>query len=168
MLELVSSKVVSAVAMLVLAGSILGFFAIERASMDEARFRDMAASLGDAIDDLSAQSSAMTLNVTMGGERPGLRLDGSFRGEPYSIELRAGQVIFRQKGLTAVHALVQNVHLWDPALLGNGTPYVTAPALGSLDHGRTVLTVLSGNDFEANRALLVVSGSPVYDTFVHL
>jgi hypothetical protein len=167
MLELVSSKVVSAVAVLVLAGSALGFFAMERGAMEEARFQDMADSLGNAIDTISAVNSGMTLNVTFGDEKAGLRLDGSFRGDPYDIELRPDQVIFRQKGLTAVRSLVQGVHVWDPRLFWNGTPYVSAAGLISLDSESGVLKLRSGEDFVAERAMLVVSGTPAYQTFVH-
>jgi len=167
MLELVSSKVVSAAAVLVLAGSVMGFFSIEKGSMDEARLRQMAAQLGDALDAVSAQASEMTLNVTFGGPGPGLRLAPSFRSEPYVIELRPGQVVLRQKGLAASHALVQEVHPWDPAILGNGTLYVSAQSLETLDSDNGVLRLWSGHDFVAERALLVVSGTPVHQTFVH-
>ena len=167
MLELVSSKVVSAVAVLVLSGSVLGFFAAEKGAMEEAHFRDMCGSLGDAVDELSAFSSGMALNVTFGSGRPGLRLDASFRGERYGIELRPGQVIFRQKGLTAVHAFVQPVHLADPRLAWNGTPYVSATGLERYNSDHVVLQFGSGEDFVAERMLLFVSGAPQYHTFVH-
>ena len=167
MLELVSSKVVSAVAVLVLSGSVLGFFAIERGAMEEAHFRDMCGSLGDAIDGLSGTDSDIMLNVTFGGDRPGLRLDSSFRGNRYDIELRPGQVVFRQKGLTAVHAFVQAVHLADPGPVWNGTPYVSATGLAAFDSDHRILQFRSGEDFVTERMMLVVSGASQYHTFIH-
>jgi hypothetical protein len=167
MLELVSSKVVSAVAVLVLAGSILGFFAIERGSMEDAHFRDMCGSLGDAMDAISTVDSGMVLNVTFGDGKPGLRLDPSFRGDRYDIELRPGQVIFRQKGLIAVRSFVQAVHLADPLLVWNGTLYVSSAGMAKLDSDHGVLRLGSGEDFVAERMMLVVSGTPGYYTFVH-
>jgi hypothetical protein len=168
MLELVSSKVVSAVAVLVLAGSVLGFFQIEKGAMEEARFRELADRLGGALDTLSTMSSGLTLNISFDGARPGLRLDGSFRGDTYDIELRPGQVILRQKGLTAVNALVQEVHLWDPRLLGNGTLFISASGLLSIDSDKNVLRLRSGEDLVAERAMMVVAGTPLYQTFVHI
>jgi len=168
MLELVSSKVVSAIAVLVLAGSVLGFFQIERGAMEEARFRELADRLGGALDTLSTMSSGLTLNISFDGARPGLRLEGSFRGDTYHIELRPGQVILRQKGLTAVHALVQDVHVWDPHLLWNGTPYVSTAGMTSLDSEKDVLRIPSGEAIVVERLMLVVDGTPLYQTFVHV
>jgi hypothetical protein len=167
MLELVSSKVVSAVAVLVLSGSVLGFFAIERGAMEDAHFRDMCRSLGNGIDGLSGTDSDIQMNVTFGGGRPGLRLDASFRGDLYDIELRPGQVVFRQKGLIAVHAFVLAVHLADPGLVWNGTPYVSATGLAAFDSDHGLLKFRSGEDFVALRMMLVVSGEMQYHTFVH-
>jgi hypothetical protein len=167
MLEFLSSKVVSAVAVLVLVASALGFFSIERGAMEEGHFRDMCQSLGGAMDTLSTVNSGMQFNVTFSDEKAGLRLDGSFRNIGYEVEIRPGQVIFRQEGLTAVHALAQNVHVWDPRLVWNGTAYVSAGGLAILDKDHPVLRTRSGNDFLIERMLVVVSGMPAYRTFVH-
>jgi len=167
MLEFISSKVVSAVAVLVLVASALGFFAIERGALEDGHFSDMCRSLGGAIDTLSTVNSGVRLNVTFGDEKAGLRLDGSFRNKAYDIEIRPGQVIFRQEGLTSVHAFVQSVHVWDPQLVWNGTAYISAGGLAMFDKDHGVLKTQSGNDLVIERMLVVISGTPAYRTFVH-
>ena len=166
MLETVTSKVVSAVAVLVLIGAVLGFFAIERGAMEEQEFRVMCASVGDALDSLSASNAEARLNISF-GEAPGLKLPSGFRGRSFDIEVRAGQVIFRQDGLTAVRALVRGLHPWDPELLGNGTLAADPSALNGLDGLNRAFCTTSGKDFRAERTAVVLSGVLTYQTFVH-
>jgi len=168
MLEFITSKVVSAVAVIILTASVLGFFAIERGALEEQQFQQMCRSLGNAMDSCSSVSAEMRLNVTFNGDRAGLRLDSSFRSKAYEIEVRTGQVIFRQEGLTAVRVLVRSVHPWDPALLGNGTAYASPGGIAGLDTEHKVFKVTSGKDFMLESKMVVVSGTPAYHTFVHL
>ncbi len=168
MIEFVSSKVVGAIAALVLMGSILGFFAIQRSSAEERQFRGMCDSLARTIDGVSSLNAATEENVTFGENGSGLRLDFSFRNRGYDIEVRAGQVIFRQGGLSAVSPLTRPVHPWDPGLLGNGSEsYVSEEALGRLDGSNTVLKVPAGKDLVVESRLVHVGGEPRYETFVH-
>jgi hypothetical protein len=166
MLETVTSKAVSAVAVLALTGSVLGFFAIEKSAMEEQEFCLLCASLGDALDSLSASNAEARLNISF-GEAPGLKLPAGFRGRPFDIEVRAGQVIFRQDGLTAVRALVRGLHPWDPRLLGNGTLAADPSALEGLDGLNEAFCTASGKNFHAERAAVVLSGVLTYQTFVH-
>lgn len=167
MLESITSKAVSAVAVIALLGSVVGFFTIERSALEEKHFRQMCESVRDAVDSLSTVSASTHLNITFGDDRPGLRLDGSFRNRPYDIELYSGQVIFRQDGLTVACAFVQGIHPWDPGPFGNGTIYVSAGDLEGLDAAHGSLKTRSGKDLDAERRAVVVSGTITYQTFVH-
>jgi hypothetical protein len=168
MIEFVTSKVVGAIAALVLLGSILGFFAIQRSATEERQFREMCSSLARTIDGVSSLDAASEVNVTFYGNGPGLRLDFSFRNQGYDIEVRAGQVIFRQGGLAAVSTLTRPIHPWDPKLLGNGTAlYVSEEELERTDHENTVLKCPSGKDLVVESRLVYTWGEPRYETFVH-
>jgi preprotein translocase subunit YajC len=168
MIEFISSKVVGAIAAMVLLGSILGFFAIQRSSAEEQQFRNMCESLARTIDDVSSLNAGTAINVTFGQNDTGLRLDFSFRNQGYDIDIRAGQVIFRQGGLTAVCALTRPVHPWDPKAAGNGTTlYVSKEALMRLDAEHPVLKAPSGKDLVVESRLLAISGEMRYATFVH-
>ena len=168
MIEFMTSKVVGAVAALVLLGSIMGFFAIQRSAAEERQFRSMCDSLSRTVDGVSALNAATEVNITFSGTGPGLRLDFSFRNQGYEIEIRSGQVIFRQGGLAAVSPLTRAVHPWDPKQLGNGTElYVSDEELERLDRASPVLKSPSGRDLVVDSRLVHVSGEPRYETFVH-
>jgi hypothetical protein len=168
MIEFVTSKVVGAIAALLLLGSILGFFAVQRSAAEERQFREMCGTLARTIDGVSSLDGTTGVNVTFGGNGPGLQLDFSFRNQGYDIEIRAGQVIFRQGGLAAVSALARPVHPWDPKLLGNGTAlYVPEGELARLDHDNAVLKSPSGKDLVVESRLVYIWGEPRYETFVH-
>ena len=168
MIEFVASKVVGAIAAMVLLGSILGFFAIQRSSAEEQQFREMCDSLARTIDGVSSLNAATQVNVTFGGNGTGLRLDFSFRNQGYDIEVRPVQVIFRQGALTAVSPLSRSIHPWDPKLLGNGPAlYVSEEMLERQDAGNGALKSPSGKDLVVESRLMYVSGEPRYETFVH-
>lgn len=168
MMEFVTSKVVGAVAALVLLGSISGFFAIQRSAAEERQFRSMCDSLSRTVDGVSSLNAATEVNITFGGTGPGLRLDFSFRNQCYDIEVRAGQVMFRQGGLAAVSPFTRAVHPWNPKLLGSGTAlYVSEEELERLDLESPVLKSPSGRDLVVESRLVHVSGEPRYETFVH-
>lgn len=168
MLESIASKVVSAVAVIVLLGSVVGFFSIERSALEERHFRQMCESVRDAMDSLSSVNAATQLNITFGDDGPGLKLDGSFRNRPYDIEIYPGQVIFRQEGLAAVSTFIHRIHPWDPGPFGNGTIYVSAGDLEGLDAAHRALKTTSGKDIDAERRMVVVSGAITYLTFAHI
>jgi hypothetical protein len=168
MIEFVSSKVVGAVAAMVLLGSILGFFSIQRSSAEEQQFRAMCDSLARTIDGVSSLNAATEVDVAFGRNGSGLGLDFSFRNRGYDIEIRAGQVLFRQGGLAAVSPLTRAVHPWDPKLLGNGTAlYVPEGGLEERDRESPVLRSPSGRDLVVESRLVYVAGEPRYETFVH-
>jgi len=168
MIEFVSSKVVGAVSALVLLASIAGFFAIQRSSAEERHFRGMCDSMARTIDGVSSLNAGTAVNVTFGGSGPGPRLDFSFRNQGYDIEVRAGQVIFRQGGLAAVSPLTRAVHPWDPKALGNGTAlYVSEEEFEQRDRDNPVLRSPSGRDLVVESRLVYVTGEPRYETFVH-
>jgi len=169
MIEFVTSKVVGAIAAMVLLGSMLGFFAIQRSSAEEQQFRNMCDSLARTIDGVSSLNAATEVNVTFGQNGSGLRLDFSFRNKGYDIEIRTGQVIFRQGGLTAVSVLARAIHHWDPKAAGNGTTlYVSEETLARLDGEHPALKTPSGKDLVVESRLLAISGEMRYATFVHV
>jgi len=168
MIEFITSKVVGAIAAMVLLGSILGFFAIQRSSAEEQQFRDMCDSLARTIDGVSSLNAGTAVNVTFGQNNSGLRLDFSFRNKGYDIEIHVGQVIFRQGGLTAVRALTRHIHPWDPKLASNGTTiYASEETLLRLDSENLVLKAPSGKDLVVESRSLAISGDIRYGTFVH-
>jgi hypothetical protein len=168
MIEFMTSKVVGAVAALILLGSVLGFFEIQRSFLEERHFRDMNDSVVRLIDGVSAAGGETSANITFAEGMPGLGLDFYFRGKGYDIEVRTGQVIFRQGGLVVAEGLTRAVHPWNPAILGSGaTLYSSAEELGKLDRDHPVLTVASGRGFMAESRLVVLSGEPAFLSFVH-
>lgn len=168
MIEFITSKAVGAVVAVVLLGAIAGFFEVQRASVEEQQFWLMCDSLARAIDGVSSANAVTAINVTFGPNGSGLRLDFSFRNKGYDIEIRAGQVIFRQGGLTAVRALTRSVHPWDPKLAGNGTTlHVSEETLSWLDGENPVLKVPSGKDLVIESRPVAAPGQLRFGTFVH-
>ena len=167
MIEAVTSKVVGAIAVFALLGSVLGFFSIQNSAMEEGSFREMCESLAESIDAASSVNARLRLNYTFNADEGGRRLEPLFRGRGYEIEIRPGSVSLRQDGLAASSALVATVHVWDPALLG-GEDWSSGGAISHLDALHTVLKIPSGRGFALERALVGVGGERSYMTFVHI
>ena len=168
MIEFTISKVVGAIAAFALLGSVLGFFGIQRASLDEEHFRNMRDSVVRVIDGASAAGGETSVNITFGDGKAALKLDFYFRGKGYDIEFWTGQVVFRQGGLVLSRGLARAVHPWNPRQLGNGTPlYSSADTLGRLDRDDPVLLVPSGKDLVVESRFVVLSGETAYCAFIH-
>ncbi len=175
MMEFISSKVVGAIAVVVLLGSVVGVLNLQTRALEEERFKAMCESLASAIDSASSVSARVVLRVTFTGDAEHLssesgcacRLERAFRGDGYEVEVHRGQVVLRQGSLIAARGLVRSVHPWAPALL-NGSLHTTSGEFSRLDALSPILRLQSGRDFIIERALVVVDGEPAYATFVHI
>ncbi|MGQ9583704.1 MAG: hypothetical protein ACUVV6_09390 [Thermoplasmatota archaeon] len=174
MMELLTSKVVGAAAVLVLLGSVVGVLSLQNRALEEERFRDMCDRLASTIDSASSLGARVFVNVEFAED--GSRLDGGgsgecrllarFRGEDYSVEVHRGQVVLRQGELVAARGLVRSVHPWPPSTL-NGTLFTTSGELARLDAESPVLMTQSGRGFVIETALVITDGESTYSTFAH-
>jgi hypothetical protein len=168
MLESISSKAVTAVAVLALLGTVIGYFQAQNGALEEEHFRAMCYSVARAVDGLSSLNGGASLNITFRAEGAGLHLDPSFRGKAYQVEFRASQIIFRQGELVAAKGFIRPVHLWDPNAAADGAAITSDILLERLDSEHNVLRTVSGNELSMERVPLLVSGLKVYHTFVTL
>lgn len=170
MIEWISSKVVMAIAVIVLIGVVIGFFNIQQQNYERIAFDNVCKDIARSIDFVSMTDANITTNLTFTEGKSGTLLPMTFRGKSYTIEIRSEQVIMMQDDWISTANLVKKIHPWNPHILNNGTNWTktTQQNITLMNEKYRCVKVTSGTDIHIERVLLIVSGNPEYHTFIYV
>ncbi len=174
MLDWISAKVGMIFAAVVIAGSLMGFFAWQRVNFEDIQRQQTADFIANQIDHLSSLSGdgkdLFTFNINK--ELDGIYLEPEIGGDPYEIMITPNHVILDQKGEGQfISSLTRKVHLWNP-LTVMSLDVLNDTFLERLDEGNLSLTFELGQDFyvESRSLNITTATSPmerIYLTFVY-
>lgn len=161
-------------AAVVIAGSIMGFFAWQRENFEDIQRQQTADFIAGQIDHVSSLSGdgKDLFTFDLNKELEGIYLEPEIGGNPYEIRITPNHVILDQEGEGQfISSLTRKVHLWDP-LIVSSMDVLNDTILDRLDEGNVSLTFGPGRDFyvESRSLNITTAYSPmerVYLTFVY-
>ncbi|MFH0816033.1 MAG: hypothetical protein V1934_04375 [Methanobacteriota archaeon] len=162
-MEWLSSKVAMAVAVLVITGSVLGYYAYQRSSSYEGEVAEVARSMARWIESFSAANGEIRSNITFDGWG-NLKLPESINGNPVSVNLSRNNVIVTcGKYVVLEEHTVPTIHLWEPQ---NRSMNTSAIALMDIVNPWTG-NVSSPGKLVLERHSIIVSGAEQLFTFCY-
>jgi hypothetical protein len=163
LIEWLSSKVAMAVAVLVITGSVLGYFAYQRAASYEYEVADVARAVARYVETFSTLAGETRATVTVG---PGgnLALPASINGKPVYVNVTKEIVIVTcgKYTVTAAHT-IPYLHFWST---DNRTMKADAISQADFDH-RWTGQVASPGKIVLERRDIFVSGTEQLVTFCY-
>ena len=169
MFDWLSSKVAMSVAALIIVASMVAFFSMQRESMHQLEFQNIADTIAKTVNDVSASTASFKKNITFNKDKSGARyIPATFYGKTYLIIFYLDSVDIKQGGLKARASFSKKVHLYNPSTLNNSY-LVSKSELRWRDSGNLTMTLTSGqSDICLEQKTLCVDGETEFHTFVYL
>ena len=174
MLDWISSKIGMIFTAVVIAGSIMGFFAWQRENFEDIQRQQTVDFIADQIDHISSLSGdgKDLFTFDFNKELEGIYLEPEIGGNPYEIMITPNHVVMDQKGEGPfISSLMRKVHLWNPST-AISMDILNDTILDRLDENNRSLTFGPGQDFyvESRSLNITTASSPmerIYLTFVY-
>jgi hypothetical protein len=163
LIDWLSSKVAMAMAVLVITGSVLGYFAYQRSASYEHEVEEVARSTARYAEAFSTLSGEVRVTITLG---PGgnLELPASINGKPVTVNITNSMVIVTcgKYAVSETHT-VTYLHFW---ATGNRSMNTTAMAQLDLDN-RWTGELASPKKIVLERRAIYASGTEQLFTFCY-
>lgn len=175
MLDFISSKVGMIIAAVIISGTVIGFFAWQRAGFEDIERQKTAGFIADHIDHVSSLSSSHRELVTFNHDREkqGVYINPRIAGNPYTLTITGNLVILKQDGEEdVISSLTRRIHPWNPEVI-RGEDVLNDTVLQKIDLGNRSVEIRSGMDFyieiiPLNMTSAEIPLETVYHTFVYI
>ena len=169
MLDWIYSKVAISIAVLVVVATIVGFFTLQRASIEKNELNSIADIIAFHVNLVSKKTDEFITNVTFDeGSSEVVKIPAMYKNNPYNLKIHPDQVVLSQSDETVTSTFISIIHCWNPKLLGQYSYYTNETIIQGIDMTHHELNFESGHDFVIHQKKLNINGSAAFRTFVYL
>lgn len=162
MIDLIITKLAMMVAAVIILGTVLGVYAIQRDQGKDLELLNIAEAISRAVDDLNSIQGDTILNITFDSDAEGRYLEPMVDGRNYDILITRWAVAVSQDHRWYGEDFIAPVHLWKPEKNS-----FTSSEIEKSDMEQKELAFTSGIDFTIERMRVVVGEEGRFLTFLY-